>query len=183
MTDPYDSGLCRWWHHSGPTPELLTSIDDHWLQPPGTVVDLGCGLGTELAELTARGWHTVGLDISAPALRKARKLCPAVTFIRADVRTLPFTDASIDAALDRGCYHYLSPADRSRYVRELARVLQPGGRLLLRACLYSAGTRNDITETGIRTAFRTWRIDELRTADLPSDTRAMPALLARLVRP
>ncbi|HLQ53640.1 MAG TPA: class I SAM-dependent methyltransferase [Streptosporangiaceae bacterium] len=133
MTDPYDSDVYRWWHHSGPTPELLAAIDDRWLQPRGTVADIGCGLGTELAELTARGWQAIGLDSSAPAVRKARALHPAVTFIHADVRALPLSDASIDAALDRGCYHYLGNDDRNRYARELARALRPGGRLLLRA--------------------------------------------------
>ncbi len=47
-------------------------------------------------------------------------------FARADVCRLPFHGDCFDAALDRGCFHYLVPQDRLRYADELRRVLRPG---------------------------------------------------------
>lgn len=69
-----------------------------------------------------------------------------------------------------------------RYSREAARLLRPGGLLLLRMCLNSAGAPNGLGEETIRTAFRDWRLTTLKRAEIASDTRTMPAILA-LLRP
>lgn len=60
-----------------------------------------------------------------------------VSFVRGDVLALPFAAGVFDVALDRGCFHYLSPARWPDYAAEAQRVLRPGGRMLLRACLTS----------------------------------------------
>ena len=95
---------------------------------------------------------------------------------------LPFADHVFDLVLDRGCFHYLDPQQRHSYAGETGRVLRPGGRMLLRACLSSAGIRNDITQAVIVSTFAGWSIDSLKPVQLPSDTRKMPALEARLRR-
>jgi hypothetical protein len=87
---------------------------------------------------------------------------------------------SLDAALDRGCFHYLAPGDRPRYSAELRRVLRPGGKLLLRASLRTAGQRNDIDEAVIRDTFAAWRVEHLEQATVPSDTRLLDVLVVRL---
>jgi len=46
-TDAYATEEHLWWHLARPSPELLAALDDAWLTPPGRVLDLGCGLGTE----------------------------------------------------------------------------------------------------------------------------------------
>ena len=61
-------------------------------------------------------------------------------------------------------------------------MLRPDGRMLLRACLNCAGIRNDITEAVITSVFAGWSIDFLKPVQVPSDTRPMPALEARLRR-
>ena len=61
-------------------------------------------------------------------------------------------------------------------------MLRPGGRLLLRACLTSAGVRNDVDEAAIAASFAGWSIESMRPADLQSDTRVMRALEVRLRR-
>ena len=61
-------------------------------------------------------------------------------------------------------------------------MLRPGGRLLLRACLTSAGVRNEVTEAGFLAAFAGWQCDSVRQGRLVSDTREMPALIVRLQR-
>src|ERR1039457_3620765 len=74
---------------------------------------------------------------------------PGVTFACADVTSLPVRAGSADLLLDRGCFHYLPAGSRGDYAEEAARVLRPGGRLLLRMCLTSAGVPNGLDEQTI----------------------------------
>ena len=184
LDQQYETDIHRFWHLSTPPPELLSALEDGWLGVPQRVLDLGCGLGSELAHLAQRGVAlTVGIDRSIAALQRARRLHPAVAFVQADVLGLPFAQAGFDVVLDRGCFHYLRAADRPRYAAEVRRVLRPGGRFLLRACLYAQGIRNDLTEPLLRQIFNGWRIVSLQQAQIPSDTRQMVALVTRLERP
>ena len=67
------------------------------------VVDLGCGLATDIAYLLERGFTVVGVDQSEAALRQARALYPKLELVGGDVRALPFEPASFDYLLDPGC--------------------------------------------------------------------------------
>jgi SAM-dependent methyltransferase len=186
MDDPYLDGTCRWWHLGRPSPELLAAEADGWLGPAGVAVDLGCGLGTEIAHLAAAGWTAVGIDLSASALRSATfdtAVAARVTLAEADVLQLPVRAASADLLLDRGCFHYLPPASRAAYADEARRVLRPGGRFLLRACQTAAGVVNDLDVSVLIRVFAAWHIQSVTVQDIVSDTRAMPALVARLTRP
>jgi SAM-dependent methyltransferase len=181
--DPYATDLHRWWHLSQPSPELRDALDAGWIAPPGRALDLGCGLGTEAAFLAGAGFEVVGVDLSDVALRRGRARHASVGFLQADVRCLPFVTAGFDVLLDRGCFHYLAAIDRPRYAAEARRLLRPGGRLLLRACLQTAGVWNDIDEPVLRQAFPGWRFVHVERREIPSDTRAMPALVALLSPP
>ena len=86
----------------------------------------------------------------------------------------------VDAAVHRGCFHYLPPGDRLRYANELSRVLRPGGKFLLRASLRTAGVRNDVNEAVIGRTFAAWQIEQMERAAVPSDTRMLDVLLVRL---
>lgn len=180
--DPYADGTAAWWHLSRPSPELLDALDAGWLRPGMRVLDLGCGLATDIAYLAERGFTAVGVDQSEAALRRARERYPKLELVAGDVRRLPFEPASFDYLLDRGCFHYLPAVDRPRYASEAARVLHPGGELLLRACLQAQGVRNDITAQAIHDVFTNWRVLMLESRSIPSDTRAMEALVVRLRR-
>jgi SAM-dependent methyltransferase len=198
VTDPYLDGVYRWWHLTAPSPELLAAEADGWLdgaEAAGSgaaeeairaVLDVGCGLGSEVAYLSGAGWTAAGIDLSWTAIRRARQLHPMASdgclFARADVLALPFAAGSFGLAIDRGCFHYLPPERWPEYAAEVYRVLRPGGRLLLRACLTSAGIRNTVTESGILGAFAGWHCDGVREARLVSDTREMLALIVRLRR-
>jgi SAM-dependent methyltransferase len=182
VTDPYLDDVHRWWHLSVPSPELVAAKASGWLGESGAALDIGCGLGTEIGHLAANGWNTVGIDLSPAALGQARSTHRDAPFIQADALRLPFADASFHLALDRGCFHYLHPGEWAGYAAEARRVLRPGGRLLLRACLTSRGVRNAITEAGVRETFAGWTIDQLAHGELPSDTRTMRALTVRLRR-
>jgi SAM-dependent methyltransferase len=200
MADPYLDGVYRWWHLTQSSPELLAAEADGWLDGAPAragrpavsggashrVLDVGCGLGSELAYLSGAGWSGVGIDLSWTAITQARQLHPADSdgclFARADVLSLPFAAGSFALAIDRGCFHYLQPDRWPRYAAEVHRVLRPGGRLLLRACLSSAGIRNEVTESGVLAAFTGWRCAGVCEGGLVSDTREMPGLIVRLER-
>jgi SAM-dependent methyltransferase len=200
MADPYLDGVYRWWHLTCPSPELVAAETDGWLDGAAggstgpadsgggskAVLDVGCGLGSEVAYLSGAGWSGVGIDLSWTAIRQARQLHPAGSdgclFVRADALSLPFAAGTFALAIDRGCFHYLEPGRWPRYAAEVHRVLRPAGRLLLRACLTSAGVRNKVTESGLLAAFDGWHCADVREAGLVSDTREMPALIARLER-
>jgi SAM-dependent methyltransferase len=192
VDDPYLTGTCRWWHLAAPSPELLAAEAAGAVGPgatageagqPGVAVDLGCGLGTEIAYLAGRGWRGLGVDLSAAALFQASDRHQGAAFARADVTGLPLRAGSADLLLDRGCFHYLEASGRARYAAEARRVLRAGGRLLLRMCLNSAGRPNGLGEETIRAAFSGWTVHSIGRAELVSDTRTMPAVIAILIRP
>ena len=183
-SDPYADGTAQgYWHLSDPSPEILEALDDGWLVPMARVLDLGCGLATDIAYLASLGFDVTGVDLSTEAIRQARLRHPGITAVVADVRRLPFPNDSFDYLLDRGCFHYLAPDDRGAYAAEAWRLLRPGGGLLLRACLRAEGERNDITPSTISEVFAAWQMEEIALRAIPTDTRTLDALCARLRRP
>jgi SAM-dependent methyltransferase len=133
--------------------------------------------------LASAGWRVAGVDLSETAARRAAAEHGDVVFVRADVRRLPFAPECFDAAVDRGCFHYLRPEDRPRYSDELRRVLRPGGKYLLRASLRAAGVGNDIDEAVIAATFAAWTIEHMERAKVPSDTRMLEVIVARMSAP
>ena len=99
---------------------------------PGRVLDLGCGTGELIVKLTGRGIDTIGLDLSRDMLVKAAaKPGLGGRVAVADGHVLPLADASVDAITCLVSFHYyLRPLEA---LREMRRVLKPGGRLLLAA--------------------------------------------------
>jgi SAM-dependent methyltransferase len=91
------------------------------------VLDAGCGPGLYLEELVARGADAVGVDASAEMVKEAkRRLGDRATVARHDLRRpLPFPDSDFDAAISALVIHYLD--DRVAFLRELKRVVKPGG--------------------------------------------------------
>jgi hypothetical protein len=69
---------------------------------------------------------------------------------------------------------------QSRRGRALAVSCLADGRLLLRASLHAAAVRNDIDEEVILTIFAGWRVEHVQRTKIPSDTRWLDVLLARL---
>jgi SAM-dependent methyltransferase len=100
-----------------------------WLAPvlgPGRIaVDLGCGTGHAAEALAAPGGHAVGVDLDLPLLRETRRSRPARVLATARVEALPLADRSVDAVF---CFSVLQYVDRGRALREMSRVLRPGGR-------------------------------------------------------
>ena len=92
------------------------------------LLDVGCGTGHHLSDLRARGYEIAGIDASPEMLEHARSNNPGADIRLADVEQLPFADASFDFVLCVEVLRYLPDPDPT--IRELARVLKPGGRVL-----------------------------------------------------
>jgi ubiquinone/menaquinone biosynthesis C-methylase UbiE len=99
--------------------------------PPGAVLDVGCGTGRLLRAAGAR-WpaaRLAGVDPAAAMVEGARRLTPAADLRVAAAEALPLSDGSADLAVSTVSYHHW--ADRAAGLREVARVLRPGGRFAL----------------------------------------------------
>ena len=105
--------------------ELLGGVRD------ARVLEIGCGSAPCARWLAERGARVVGLDISAGMLRHAveanRRSGIAVPLVQASAEWLPFADGSFDVACSAfGAVPFV--ADSAAVMREVARVLRPGGR-------------------------------------------------------
>lgn len=115
--------------------DVLTQEIENLL-PADSYLDAGCGDGRFLAALPARGAlpeRVVGVDIADSILATARRATAAAGFepelLRANLERLPLRDAEFDLVVSiQVLEHLLDPAAG---IRELARVLHPGGTLLL----------------------------------------------------
>jgi SAM-dependent methyltransferase len=93
-------------------------------------LDAGCGTGFQTAILLELGYATVGVDVSAGLLDVARRRLANARVLQGDLEELPCGDATFDVAVSFGStFSFL--ADPGGALREIARVLRPGGRLLL----------------------------------------------------
>ena len=93
--------------------------------PGGRVLDVGCGTGDLCRELARRGLRPVGVDRSAGMLAAAHVDAPLV---RADAERLPFPDATFDGVVSAFTLRNVVGLDAM--LRECARLLAPGGRLV-----------------------------------------------------
>lgn len=106
------------------------------LEPTHTVVDAGCGTGRSLPELLDRSARVVGVDhspasleVAAGRLREEQR--GRVRLIAGDLRSIPLADATADRVLCLGVLQHVPSAEfRSESVRELRRILRPGGMLV-----------------------------------------------------
>ncbi len=100
---------------------------------PGRVADLGCGTGNHSLALAERGLVVIGVDIALGMLEHARSksasLGAGMSLVRADLRRpLPLADGSVAGVLSVYAAQFLELAP---FVAEVARILEPGGGLLL----------------------------------------------------
>ena len=97
----------------------------------GWVCDLGCGPGQVAAYLHARGTAVLGVDLSRMMLAHARRLHPGLPFVQADLRTLPLAGNTLAGIVAFYSLIHIRSAEVPAVLRELRRVLRPGGSLLV----------------------------------------------------
>ncbi len=160
---PWDTGV--------PSRELVRAIEAGEL-PGVTVLELGCGTGTNAIELTRRGYRVTAVDlVELPVEKgreKARKANVTVDFRVGDLTRLDL-GGPYDVLFDAGVYHGMRQRDLRGFLAALNRVSRPGTRWLS-----LAGNANEphpngppvVTEAEIRSElsgpFRIVRIHEFR---------------------
>lgn len=112
------AGLDRRWRRL--TAEAVVSPEDE-------VLDACCGTGDLALAAERAGGRVTGLDFSERMLERARRKSASVRWVRGDVLALPFADGSFDAVTVG--FGIRNVEDLEAGLRELARVLRPGGRL------------------------------------------------------
>jgi SAM-dependent methyltransferase len=115
--------------HADPNRFLVTETAD---LTPGTVLDVACGEGRNAVWLAAKGWRATGVDFSAVALAKARRLAQErgvhVDWVEADVRHWR-SEITFDLVIV--FYLQLPPEERRDAYRSAAEAVAAGGRLLV----------------------------------------------------
>jgi ubiquinone/menaquinone biosynthesis C-methylase UbiE len=97
----------------------------------GVACDLGCGPGHVARYLRQCGVLVCGMDLSLGMVDRARQLNPDIAFNQGDMRALPVHDNTWAGIAAFYAIVNLSPRDVVQALREMVRVLLPGGRLLL----------------------------------------------------
>jgi SAM-dependent methyltransferase len=100
---------------------------------PGTrILEIGCGMGELLTGLARLGYDCTGLDVSRTRIeRLRRRQGPRLRFQQAEGTRLPFGEAAFDVAVSIQLFEHLHPDDAETHLREVHRVLKPGGRYLI----------------------------------------------------
>lgn len=129
------SGYARWAGSYDVARNPLIHIEEpavHGLIDPlplGTALDAACGTGRHTRYLRARGHRVIGVDATPEMLAVARQAVPDTDFRLGDLTALPVETGSVDLVV---CALALSHCqDIAQPVAELARVLRPGGHLVI----------------------------------------------------
>jgi SAM-dependent methyltransferase len=98
-----------------------------------SILEIGCGPGGNLWYLAREGFHAVGIDGSRTAIQKAQSRMAKESlfggFFVGDVVTLPFRNTIFDAVIDIECLYANTESDTRKILKEIHRVLKPGGKL------------------------------------------------------
>ncbi len=135
--------LRKWRYASRIRSQIFDSIGLHGDEK---VLDVGCGSGLLLngAAMRLTSGKATGIDIWSPHSgggnlellwknAKAEGVADKIEFKEADARKMPFEDAAFDVVLSSGALHHISRDfdDHERTVREIVRVLKPGGKIVI----------------------------------------------------
>jgi SAM-dependent methyltransferase len=141
----------HWWY--GTLRETAAGALERQLEQTtdARVLDAGCGTGGMLEVLRRRhpSWRLHGLDFSGEALDHCRRR-GFVDLTKGSVNALPFADASFDAVLSLDVL-YFEGVDDSRAMKEIHRILKPGGCLILNLPAFDVlRGQHDVAVRGVR---------------------------------
>ena len=136
------------------------------------LLDVGCSWGRWSIAASLRGYDVVGIDPSLGAVMAARRVAHQLgasnRYVVGDARFLPFPPASVDQVYSYSVIQHLSPADATRSVAEMGRVLKPGGSAKIQMptrfgvrCLYHQSRRRFREAVGFEVRY--WTLARLRS--------------------
>jgi SAM-dependent methyltransferase len=140
------------------------------LSDAARVLDAGCGAGVPILRAVSSAATALGLDFSREQLRLAAANAPRASLVQGDMTSLPVSDGVFDAVIAYHSLIHVPFEDHQTVADEFARVLRPGGRLLVSEgpCEWS-GSNPDWLGSGVEMQ---WDIagadatrDHLRSAD------------------
>jgi SAM-dependent methyltransferase len=173
------------WSIGEPQPELAALIDQGKFH--GHVLDVGCGEAAISLYLAARGYTTVGLDLSPTAIGLARAQADKrgltnATFEVADISDFGGYDGRFGTIVDSTLFHSIPVEAREGYLRSIVRAAAPEASyfvLVFDRAAMPAGPANAVTEQELHDVVsKYWAIDEITPARLhgvlPEGFSAMP---------
>ncbi len=113
----------HWWYAARRALVRRTVRD--W--PAGRAVDVGCGMGGNTVVLRELGWQAIGVEYTATGADIAASR--GIPVVQGDGRRLPVADASVDLVMSTDAWEHID--DDVAVAAETARVLRPGGRVLV----------------------------------------------------
>jgi SAM-dependent methyltransferase len=123
------------WFSTEPFPPVVRAVEEGWMKAPGPILDVGCGAGSNVLWLAARGFQATGIDLAPGAIEAANSRRTRATrtarFLVDDALALALPSASFKGAIDAGCFHTFPPRRRRDYANNLARVLRSDATFLL----------------------------------------------------
>jgi SAM-dependent methyltransferase len=131
----YDYALFEYYRSA----KVLRFLEQAGVTVGGSVLDAGCGGGGMPLSFAEEARQVVGIDLAPRFAEAGHRLAAErglrnLHFTRADGQALPFSDAAFDMVLSHAVIEHV--ADAARYMRELARVLKPGGTMYLSTAPY-----------------------------------------------
>jgi len=141
----YWEDIANIWHEDRPhklwrchSDQVNISLLSEWLSPveykhvlKTDLFDEACSEGI-ISSLTLPVKTTFGIDLSFSTAQSAKKSNPGLQTLKADTRSLPFVDSSFDVIISNSTLdHFKSSDEILRALKELERMLRPGGQLLL----------------------------------------------------
>jgi glycine/sarcosine N-methyltransferase len=137
LTDTYHALYPDWQDATRTQAEALHGLLRRWHHGPVDIVDVACGIGTQLIGLARLGHRLTGSDISVRAVQRARRECDAADvrarLVVADMRNLPLADSCADVVVcaDNALPHLLTDDDVLGAFAEMGRILRPGGTVIV----------------------------------------------------
>ena len=190
------------WNIETPPNELVHLVDGGKVKPCKTI-DFGCGTGNYSIFLASRGFSVTGIDISPTAIKIAKENAEnkgiACNFLVADVLgDLYEVKETFDFAIDWELLHHIFPEQRLTYVKNVHKLLNPGGKYLSvcfsvkdRSFTGSGGYRVTgldtilffSSESELRSLFEPFfRIEELKTVAIRGRPKSHLAIYAFMER-
>ena len=125
----YENSLEQWLFFDRFQRRVLNMVEKGY--SPNTILDVGCGTG-RLLRKAREYWpktQLIGVDPAAGMIENARRLMPDAKFYVSQAESLPLPDASVNLVFSTASFHHWQ--DQEKGLREIKRVLQPGGLLFL----------------------------------------------------